>query len=45
MDKNLMYLCMAVTLAWLSYFLYLAIMDGKIRNLKRRLDAREDQDQ
>lgn len=41
MDKQLLYLCMVISVGWLCYFVYLFILDTKLRDLKRRLDARE----
>ncbi len=34
------YLCLAVSAAWLVYFVYLFILDRQLRDLSRRLDAR-----
>jgi CcmD family protein len=34
------YLCLAVSVAWLVYFVYLFILDRQLRDLGRRLDAR-----
>ena len=35
------YLCLAITLMLVVYFVYLFVLDGRIRNLKQRLEARE----
>ena len=40
MEKDLFHLCLAVTFAWLCFFLYLLIIDSRLKRLKRRLDAR-----
>ncbi|MHC4397472.1 MAG: CcmD family protein [Planctomycetota bacterium] len=34
------YLCLAVSVAWLVYFVYLFILDRQVRDLRKRLDAR-----
>jgi CcmD family protein len=34
------YLCLAVSVAWLVYFVYLFILDCQVRDLRKRLDAR-----
>ena len=34
------YLCLAFTAVWVSFFVYLFYLDAKLRNLRRRLDAR-----
>ena len=34
------YLCLAVSVAWLIYFIYLFILDRQLKDLRRRLDAR-----
>lgn len=34
------YLCLAVSVAWLVYFVYLFILDRQLKDLSRRLDAR-----
>ncbi|MHC4160277.1 MAG: CcmD family protein [Planctomycetota bacterium] len=34
------YLCLATTVAWLVYFVYLFILDRQVRDLRKRLDAR-----
>ena len=34
------YLCLAATVAWGVYFLYLLALDMQIRDVKRRLEAR-----
>ena len=34
------YLCLGITIAWLTYFIYLFVLDRQLRDLKRRLDAR-----
>jgi CcmD family protein len=34
------YLCLALSAAWLVYFVYLFTLDRQLRNLRRRLDAR-----
>ena len=41
MDNQLYYLCLAVSLGFLVYFIYLFTLDRQLRELKRRLDARE----
>ena len=41
MDKNIIYLGSAFAVLWVAYFIYLLIMDSSVRNLKRRLAARE----
>ena len=40
MDKSLYYLCLAVSLMFLVYFIYLFMLDSRLRDLRRRLDAR-----
>ena len=35
------YLCMAFTVAWLIYFIYLLYLGRQVRYIRRRLDARE----
>jgi CcmD family protein len=37
------YLCLAVSVAWLVYFGYLLLLDGQIKNIKKRLDARSEE--
>jgi CcmD family protein len=34
------YLCLAASVAWLVYFIYLLALDRQLRGLRRRLDAR-----
>lgn len=34
------YLCLGISVAWLTYFVYLFALDRQIRDLKRRLEAR-----
>ena len=34
------YLCLAESVAWLVYFVYLFILDRQLKDLSRRLDAR-----
>ncbi|MHC4645989.1 MAG: CcmD family protein [Planctomycetota bacterium] len=34
------YLCLAVSVAWVTYFLYLFVLDRQIKDIRRRLDAR-----
>ena len=34
------YLCLAVSVAWLVYFVYLFVLDRQVRDLRKRLDAR-----
>ena len=34
------YLCLAVSVAWLVYFIYLFVLDMQLKDLRRRLDAR-----
>lgn len=34
------YLCLAVSVAWLVYFVYLFTLDRQLKDLRRRLDAR-----
>jgi CcmD family protein len=34
------YLIMAFTVTWVVYFAYLCYLDLKLRNVRRRLDAR-----
>ena len=34
------HLCLGISIAWLVYFVYLFALDNKLRQLKRRLDAR-----
>jgi hypothetical protein len=41
MDKQLLYLCMVISVGWLCYFVYLFVLDAKLRDLQRRLGARE----
>ncbi|MBN1766320.1 MAG: hypothetical protein JW860_13755 [Sedimentisphaerales bacterium] len=41
MDKGLFYLCVALSLSWIIYFLYLFTIDRQLHNIKRRLHARE----
>ncbi len=33
------YLCLGISIAWLTYFVYLFILDRQLANLKRRLDT------
>jgi CcmD family protein len=35
------YLCLAFTAMWLIYFGYLFYLDRQLRNIRKRLDARE----
>jgi len=35
------YLCLAFTVAWSIYFIYLFWLDRQLRSVRRRLDARE----
>jgi CcmD family protein len=35
------YLCLAFAVTWLIYFAYLFYLDGQLRGIRRRLDARE----
>ena len=35
------YFCLAFTVAWLIYFIYLFYLDRRLRNIRRRLEARE----
>ena len=35
------YLCLGISVAWLVYFAYLFALDRQLRQLKRRLDARQ----
>ena len=35
------YLCLAVSVAWLTFFIYLFTLDRQVRDIRRRLDARE----
>ena len=35
------YLSLAFTVAWLTYFIYLFYLNQQLRNIKKRLDARE----
>lgn len=44
MDKNLIYLCAAVSLAWCCYFSYLIVLHLQLKDIKRRLDVREECD-
>ena len=37
----MLYLCLAVSVAWLTYFVYLLALDGQVRDIRRRLDARQ----
>jgi len=41
MDKQLMYLCAVITVGWSCFFVYLFILDAKMRDIKKRLAARE----
>ena len=41
MEQSLFYLCLAVTLTWLCYFVYLFLLNRQINDLKRRLRARD----
>ncbi len=34
------YLALAVSVAWLTYFVYLLLLERQIRDIHRRLDAR-----
>lgn len=34
------YLCLGISIAWVTYFAYLFALDHQLRQLKRRLDAR-----
>ena len=34
------YLCLAVSVAWTVYFIYLFTLDRQLKDLRRRLDAR-----
>ena len=34
------YLCLAVSVAWLVYFIYLFVLHRQLKDLRRRLDAR-----
>ena len=34
------YLCLAASVAWGVYFIYLVFLDIQIKDVKRRLDAR-----
>lgn len=36
------YLCLGISIAWLVFFSYLFILDRQMRQLKRRLDARDE---
>ena len=35
------YLCLAFTIVWLIYFIYLFCLDRQLRSIRKRLDARE----
>jgi len=41
MDKELIYLCAVITVGWSCFFVYLLVLDAKIRDIKKRLSARE----
>ena len=41
MDHHLHYLILAISLMFAVYFSYLSILDRRLRNLKRRLDTRD----
>ena len=36
----MIYLCLAVSVAWLVYFGYLFYLDRQVRDIRKRLDAR-----
>ena len=42
MDSSMFYLCLGISLLFVTYFVYLFLLDHSQRQLKRRLHAREE---
>ncbi len=40
----MLYLCLAFTVVWLANFLYIFAIDNQIKDLTKRLDARQTTD-